>query len=87
MSVILATWEAEIGRTAVWGQSGQKVCKTPSQSLAGGMHLSFQATWEAELGRITATGQPGQESLQDPIPVEKAEYGGMCLSSQQWQEA
>jgi hypothetical protein len=31
VSVILTTLEAEIGRTAVPGQPGQKVCKNPSQ--------------------------------------------------------
>jgi hypothetical protein len=28
--IILATWEAEIGRTAVQGQLEEIVCKTPS---------------------------------------------------------
>jgi hypothetical protein len=31
--VILATWEAEVGRITVWGQSGQKVHKTPFQPV------------------------------------------------------
>jgi hypothetical protein len=31
MSIILATWEAEIGKTAVQGQPRQKVQETPSQ--------------------------------------------------------
>jgi hypothetical protein len=33
--VILATWEAEIGRITVWGQPGQRVQETPSQPMAG----------------------------------------------------
>jgi hypothetical protein len=30
MYVIQTSWEAEIRRIKVWGQSGQTVCKTPS---------------------------------------------------------
>jgi hypothetical protein len=51
--IILATWEAEIGRIEVQGcQLGQKVCKTPSQSVAGhcGVHLLSQLHREAQEG-------------------------------------
>jgi hypothetical protein len=34
-TAILATWEAEILRIAVLGQSGQKSHGTPSQPIAG----------------------------------------------------
>jgi hypothetical protein len=33
MAVILATWETEMGRIVVWGQSGQIVCETPISKL------------------------------------------------------
>jgi hypothetical protein len=33
MLIILATWEAEIGRIMVQGQPGQKVSKTPFQPI------------------------------------------------------
>jgi hypothetical protein len=40
--VILATWEAEIGRMVVQGQPGKIVCEALSQPVAGcnGAHLS-----------------------------------------------
>jgi hypothetical protein len=34
MTVILATWEAEIRRITVQGQPGEKVSKIPFQSIA-----------------------------------------------------
>jgi hypothetical protein len=34
MPVILAIWEAEIGRIMIQGQSGQKVWETPTQPIA-----------------------------------------------------
>jgi hypothetical protein len=51
-SVILATWEAEIRRITVGGQSGQKVPKTSSQPTVGcsGMYLSFHLHGEAQIG-------------------------------------
>jgi hypothetical protein len=41
-SVILATWEVEIGRIKIGGQPGKKY-ETPSQLMAecSGVHLSF----------------------------------------------
>jgi hypothetical protein len=68
MPVILATWEAEIGRIAVQGQARQKVLKTLSQPTAEcrGTDLSLQAMQEAKIGRITVLGQHRQKSLQGP---------------------
>jgi hypothetical protein len=47
--VILATWETEIRKITVQGQPRQKVCKTPSQPIAGndGACLSSQRCREA----------------------------------------
>jgi hypothetical protein len=42
--IILGTWEAEIEKIKVWGQPGQKVCETPSQTIeaeCGDGDLSF----------------------------------------------
>jgi hypothetical protein len=53
MSVILATWEAEIRRIVVQGQLGHE---TPSQPIIAGhsgTHLSSQATQDSEI-RIVA---------------------------------
>jgi hypothetical protein len=49
--MILATWEAKIGRITFLGQFTQGIHKTPSQPIAGhgGVYLSSQATWEAEI--------------------------------------
>jgi hypothetical protein len=62
MPVILATWEAEIGRMVLPGQWGQKLHRTLSQPIArySGTSLSFQTTRKAEFGRITVPGQPEQ---------------------------
>jgi hypothetical protein len=40
MPVILATWEAEIGRFAVHGQLRKNVFKIPSQPIAGQEELA-----------------------------------------------
>jgi hypothetical protein len=50
--VILATWEAEIARTAILDQPGQGVLETPSQPTAGhsGAHLSIQVLGRLILG-------------------------------------
>jgi hypothetical protein len=49
--IILATWEAEVSRIPVQGQLEQKVCKTPSQQMAGcgGVHVSSQLCEEAQI--------------------------------------
>jgi hypothetical protein len=41
-TVILATWEMEVGMIKVWGQPGQKVNKTKSHPVKLGMVVSFQ---------------------------------------------
>jgi hypothetical protein len=61
---------------------GKKIMRLPSQPRAGGARLSSQAIWETEVGMITVSGQCRQKSLQDPISMEKAGPGGVCLSSQ-----
>jgi hypothetical protein len=50
MPVILAIWEAEIGRIKIQGQSRQNTGKTSSQLVAGGsdMCLSSQVKQETE---------------------------------------
>jgi hypothetical protein len=65
MSIILATWEAEIGTTVVQGYSRQKVNKIPSQPISeqAGMCLSSHGTWEVETGKMAIPGQPGHKSL------------------------
>jgi hypothetical protein len=53
-SIILAIWEAEIGRVMVRGQAGEIVTKSPSQLMAevSGAHLSFQLTREVQIGGL-----------------------------------
>jgi hypothetical protein len=53
-SLILVTWEAEIGWVTIQGQPWEIVCKTVSQAMAGcsGSSLSSQAMQKAEIGRI-----------------------------------
>jgi hypothetical protein len=36
MPVILVTWEAEIRRITVWGQSGEIICETPISKITRG---------------------------------------------------
>jgi hypothetical protein len=50
--VIWANQEAEIRKITEPGQTGQKVCKIPSQPMArwGGMHLSLQLHQKAWIG-------------------------------------
>jgi hypothetical protein len=54
MSVIPATWEVEIRRTAVWGQPGQKITKLPSQQKSQTWwHAPVIPTvWEAQVGGL-----------------------------------
>jgi hypothetical protein len=54
-AVILAMWEAEIRRTKVQGQLGQKVLGAPSQPVVGcsGTHLSSSAMQGSTNKRIT----------------------------------
>jgi hypothetical protein len=61
-SIILATWETEIRRTAVQGQPGM-----------GTACLSCQATGEAEIKRILVLGQPEhKKKFVRPIPMGKS---------------
>jgi hypothetical protein len=55
------TWESETGRITIQSQPGQKVHKTPSQSMSscGGTHLSFLLPSEAQI-RL-GPGWPGHE--------------------------
>jgi hypothetical protein len=53
MSVILASWEVDIGRTYIWSQPGQEFLK--KQPGHDGMHLSSQLQQEA-IGRNAAYG-------------------------------
>jgi hypothetical protein len=71
--VIIATWEADIGRIMIQGQSRQhKICKVPSQlngKIAGhgSTHLSSQQCQEAK-NRIISI-QAGLYKKQDPISM------------------
>jgi hypothetical protein len=62
--LFLATWKADIWRIMVQGQSGQKVCMTLSQPVAGhgSMYLSPQALRETENERIVVLGQLDKKS-------------------------
>jgi hypothetical protein len=55
MPVILVTQEVEIRRMEVPSLPWQKVCKTPSQLMAGhsSMYLSTSVTWGSTNRRIT----------------------------------
>jgi hypothetical protein len=66
MTVILVTWEVMIQRITVQGQSGQKVCQTPSQPMAGcgSICLSSPATQGNTNRRIEV--QNGLGINQDP---------------------
>jgi hypothetical protein len=54
--VILATKEVEIGRISVGGQSRQKVCQTPSQTVAKPVIPAMQ-------GNKLEEGNPGQPGI------------------------
>jgi hypothetical protein len=71
MLMILATWEAQIRRTTIQDQPGNKVHKTPSQAIAGpcGTGLTSQAVGGLHPEHCGFS-QPGQISLQDPISAE-----------------
>jgi hypothetical protein len=58
--VILATWEAQIGRIAFLGQPRQKVHMTPisTNSKASWYTPVMPITWKAEMGRNRVPGQP-----------------------------
>jgi hypothetical protein len=43
--VILATWEAEIGKTMVQGQSRQIVCETPISKITRKNELEVWLKW------------------------------------------
>jgi hypothetical protein len=76
MVIILATWEADIQRFTVGGQSGQKIRKTPSQPTAGHRWRPLVISSYAGGGQIMVPGQPRQLRLQDPISMEKSwEWG------------
>jgi hypothetical protein len=59
--IILATWEAEFGRIMVWGQSGPKIHKMPSQPMVGwgGTLLSSLVTWRSTNRRFVVQASPG----------------------------
>jgi hypothetical protein len=62
--VIQAIWEAEIRRTAVQSQLGQKVCKTLFQRISwvGVVVCACNPSYIGGIGRkITVSGWPGQK--------------------------
>jgi hypothetical protein len=48
ISVILATWEAEIRRITIWGQSRYKVYKTSSQPINTGLGVCLSSQLRQE---------------------------------------
>jgi hypothetical protein len=52
--LILASWEAEIGKMEVGDQSRQKIPNSPSQPIPGhnDAYLFSEATWEVEIRRM-----------------------------------
>jgi hypothetical protein len=75
--IILATWEAEIRRIAVWGRSVQKLQETTSQPIYGknSVHLSSQATklpGNLRSGELPFQASPGKKSLWDSISMDKS---------------
>jgi hypothetical protein len=49
--IILATWEAEMGRIKIQDQPGQKVCKFPPMAGHSGAPV-IPAMWEAYIGEL-----------------------------------
>jgi hypothetical protein len=76
-SIILATWETEIGRITIQRQPRQDPNST--NIWAGGHMPVISAKWEAELRRIVVPGQPGKKSFQDPISMEKNSWEWWCM--------
>jgi hypothetical protein len=67
MPVILATWEAEIGRIALWGQPGQIVWQTPISKATG-------AKWIGGVFRVVECQLCKHEALRlNLIPAKKDE--------------
>jgi hypothetical protein len=92
MPLILATWEAEIRRTADQAILGKKLVKLvgPCQPTSGcsGVWLSSHTIQEAEIRRITVPIQPGQKifvrshlkgkNLNVVLPACYPHYGREC---------
>jgi hypothetical protein len=74
MPVILATWEAELGRIRVPVQSGQIVHETSSQTRAGrsGCPCHPKLYRKLRSGRFHVQANPKQKRSRDPTPTEKS---------------
>jgi hypothetical protein len=65
MPVILANWETEIGRIAVWGQPGQVILKTPISKIT-------REKWTEDVAQVIECLLCKHEALvQIPIPSKK----------------
>jgi hypothetical protein len=77
--VILATWEAEIGRIMIWGQSGQNIQETPSQLRAVVVPV-IPKTVESVSRSVTIEASLGKK--RDPISKDNpSKTGWRCGSS------
>jgi hypothetical protein len=71
--VILATWEAEIGRIKIWGQPRQIVHETPSPKIT-------RAKWTGGISQVVEhCFESTKHWTQTPLPPKK--WGGVTLAS------
>jgi hypothetical protein len=75
MLVILATWNAEIGRITVLGQPGQEVCDPISKII--------RAKWTGYMAQVVKHLLSKHEALSlNPVPPKKKKLKGLKKNTQ-----